>query len=77
LQASFAGALQANQSTNGPLSVLLQRVDHEESSIPDPYASRHIQCLIKQYNEFAIADNIRSTKFNYGAKSISIEISFG
>jgi len=45
-------------------------------STSEPHACRYVQHLIKQYNEFAIADNKRSTKFRFGAVSTSIEIRF-
>jgi hypothetical protein len=45
-------------------------------STSEPHACRYVQHLIKQYNEFAIADNKRSAKFRFGAVSTSIEIRF-
>jgi hypothetical protein len=43
----------------------------------DQDASRYVQYLIKQYNEFAGSDHTRKTKFSYGAISRNIERNFG
>ncbi|MDP1953254.1 MAG: HNH endonuclease signature motif containing protein [Polaromonas sp.] len=43
----------------------------------DQRLSRYVQYLIKRYNEFASADNTRTTKFSYGAVSVNIDTQFG